>query len=102
MRVRRYTHVPGVKMKTSRCTPLPTKTNTGGHGYSIALSIAILVTAGCTRAGVSKGNAHAMKPVPASMKSDSGSVQNADTTTVTPKVWELTALAPRKGPSVAS
>jgi hypothetical protein len=87
-------------MKTSRCNALPTKTNTGGQKYSIALSIAILVTAGCTRAGVTKAHAHAMKPVPASVKSDSGSVQN-NHTTVAPKVWELTALAGRKGSSVA-
>lgn len=69
--------------------------------YSIALSIAILVTVGCARAGATKAHVRPMKPTP-SAQPGSAAHQNSDTESVTPKVWELTALAARKGPSVAS
>jgi hypothetical protein len=77
-----------------------TDVKTLGGNYSMALSIVLLASVGCTRAGITKAHAHAMKPVPASVKSDS--IGNTDTTSVTPKVWELTALAAHEGPSVAS
>ncbi|HEY3745904.1 MAG TPA: hypothetical protein VGL17_06660, partial [Gemmatimonadaceae bacterium] len=65
----------------------------------IALSIAILVTAGCARAGATKAHVRAMKPTPTSAPPRPASRQNSDTESVTPRVWELTALAARKGPS---
>lgn len=70
--------------------------------YSMALSMAILVTASCARAGATKVHARAMKPTPASTQPGSTAHQNSDTGSVAPKVWELTALAARKGPPVAS
>lgn len=65
--------------------------------YSMALSMAILVTVGCARAGATKAHVRAMKPAPTSVPRQSAGHQNSDTESVTPKVWELTALAPRKG-----
>ena len=70
--------------------------------YSMALSIAILATASCARAGATKAHMRAMKPTPTSVQLRSTAHQNSDTESVTPRVWELTALAARKGPSVAS
>ena len=69
--------------------------------YSMALSIAILVTASCARAGATKAHVRAMKPTPTSAQPRSTAHQNSDTESVAPKVWELTALAACKGPSVA-
>ena len=76
--------------------------NTKGRAYSIATTIAILAAVGCTRAGVTKAHAHAMKPAPTSAQPVPASPQNTDTASLAPKVWELTALAARKGPSAAS
>ena len=67
---------------------------------SVALAIALLATLGCTRAGATKAHAHAMKPDPSSLAPGSASPQTTDTARVAPNVWELTALAARKGPSV--
>ena len=69
--------------------------------HSIALLIALLATLGCARAGAAKAHARAMKPAPSS-RAPRSAPQPSDTTTVAPHVWELTALAARKGPSVAS
>jgi hypothetical protein len=70
--------------------------------FMIALSIAILATASCARAGATKAHVRAMKPAPTSAQPPSTAHQNSDTESVAPRVWELTALAARKGPSVAS
>jgi hypothetical protein len=56
----------------------------------IALSVAILATASCARAGATKAHWRAMKPAPTSAQPGSASRQNADTESVTPRVWELT------------
>ena len=69
--------------------------------HTLMLSIAILVSASCSRAGATKAHARAMKPAPTSVQPASPH-QNSDTESVAPKVWELTALAARKGPSSAS
>lgn len=69
---------------------------------SITLSIVLLVMVGCTRVAATKGHARAMKPAPTWVRPHPASSRNSDTTSVTPKVWELTALAPGKGPSAAS
>jgi hypothetical protein len=69
---------------------------------SMALSIVLLATLGCARAGATKAHAHAMKPAPSSPAPDSARTQTSDTARVAPNVWELTALALRKGPSSAS
>ena len=71
-----------------------------GGNRLLALFIVLLTSVSCARAGATKAHAHAMKPVPASVESDS--IGNTDTTSVAPKVWELTALAGSKGPSVAN
>lgn len=71
----------------------------GHRNRSIALAFALLVTLGCTRAGATKAHAHAIKPAPASVGPDSLSSGKSDST---PRVWELTAIAARKGPSAAS
>jgi hypothetical protein len=91
-RLRRRTHVSGSQMKNTSPSAL----------VMIALSIAILATASCARAGATKAHVRAMKPAPRSAQPGSASRQNSDTESVTPRVWELTALAARKGLSVAS
>jgi hypothetical protein len=70
----------------------------GYRNRSIALFV-LLVTLGCTRAGATNAHARAIKPAPASEAPDSASVGRSDST---PRVWELTALADRKGPPIAS
>ena len=76
--------------------------NSRRENYLMALSIAIFASVGCARAGATKAHVRAMKPAPTSEPRGSAAHQNSDTESVTPKVWELTALAARKGPSVAS
>lgn len=89
-------------MKNTNRRVLLTQMASRGREYSIALAIGILVIASCTRAGATKAHARAIKPAPQSVRPGSAAHQNSDTGSVTPKVWELTALAGRKGPSVAS
>lgn len=57
----------------------------------LALAIAFLSTASCTRAGATKAHVRAMKPAPTSAQPGSASRQHSDTESVTPRVWELTA-----------
>jgi hypothetical protein len=78
---------------------MPLRTLCGN--YLMVLSIAIFASVGCTRAGATRAHVRAMKPAPKSVPPDSGAPRNSDTESVTPKVWELTALAAGKGPSVA-
>jgi hypothetical protein len=72
------------------------------RNYSMALSMAVLVIAGCTRAAATKAHVRAMKPAPKSVPAGVRVLRSSETDSVTPRVWELTALAPRKGPSVVS
>lgn len=72
------------------------------HKALFALSIATLAAVSCSRAGATKAHARAMKPAPTSAQPAAATHQDSDTESVAPKVWELTALAVRKGPPVAS
>jgi hypothetical protein len=114
MRFRRATYAPGDQMQNALHKTLFARVEeTGpdallpqlwvrGRRYSLMLPIAILAALSCSRAGATKAHARAMKPVPTSAQPPSAAHQNSDTESVAPKVWELTALAHRKGPSVAS
>ena len=102
MPVRRCTHVSmGSQMKETSPNALLMQMKIRGHKTSIALWIGILVGVGCARAGGTKAHVRVMKPTPSAQRG-SAAHQNSDTERVTPKVWELTALATSKGPSVAS
>jgi hypothetical protein len=89
------------RIKITRCNTTIMPLTTVYGKYLMALSIAILASVGCSRAGATRAHVPAMKPAPKSVQPDPGAPRNSDTERVTPKVWELTALAARKGPSVA-
>jgi hypothetical protein len=71
-----------------------------GRNASMTLSLAILIAVGCTGAAATKRHARAMKPAPTAVMRRPASRATSDSASVSPNVWELTALAHRKGTSV--